>query len=555
MKKIPIEQAVGQQLVHDLTSIMSDGFKGVRFKRNHVVQAEDLETLRDMGKNHLYVWEDCDRDLIHEEDAAKQLAEQILLCEASAQSLYAGDISEGKISLHARHDGILSLNLSALYELNQLPDWTMPTSMNLLPVHRNDVVAALRIVPLATHFSNVDAACQLVKEQQPLLQVIPYRTLRVGIMITGNEVYEGRIKDAFEPILRRKLKAFPSIICEVRKCPDDLKKLCKNIEELSKICDLLLLTGGMSVDPDDLTPTAIKRMATTLITQGVPMQPGNMLTIAEGINNTVLLGIPGASMHAPATSLDIFLPRIFADMLPTAAEISALAIGGLRSPNYHCWPTLPLRELQADFSDISEDLHMNSGDSCCCCGDSSKTTESAHRHHELQQSSDCAYRVGILTISDKGSRGERIDKSGPAIQEILREQASLWQIEKQALVADEPIEINKFFEAAVSEGMDLVLTTGGTGCGPRDNTPEVTKDFCDRLAPGIAEFMRLEGLKHTESAMLSRAICGIKKETLIVNLPGSPKAIEEVLPATLKLLKHALKTLKQPQHDCHIASK
>lgn len=355
MKKIPIEEAIGQRLIHDLTAIMPGGFKGVRFRRNHLIGEEDLEILRDMGKNHIYVLDNCD-NLVHEEDAAHALAEQILDSDTS-HSIVAGKMQEGKISLLAKHDGLLKLNCEGLLKLNQVSDWTMPTLMDLLPVHESDIVATLRIIPLLTAQENVSTACKIVADFAPLLQILPYQQLRVGIILTGNEIYEGRIQDAFEPILRRKLNAFPATVVSVCKCPDQLDRLIATIVKLSANCDLLLLTGGMSVDPDDLTPTAIRSTADHFITQGVPIQPGNMLTLArrEQTDHIVtMLGIPGASMHAPVTSLDIFLPRIFADLLPTAAEISSLAIGGLSSRNYNCWPTLPLSELQISFQQPSE---------------------------------------------------------------------------------------------------------------------------------------------------------------------------------------------------------
>lgn len=161
------------------------------------------------------------------------------------------------------------------------------------------------------------------------------------------------------------------------------------------------------------------------------------------------------------------------------------------------------------------------------------------------------YTVGILTISDKGSQGLRKDLSGPAIVDILKAHSAQWQICDTAIVPDEKTAIEKFFTKNVSADIALILTTGGTGCSVRDITPEVTVQFCERLIPGIPEMMRLTGLEHTPLAMLSRAACGIRQGTIIVNLPGSPKAIHESLPPILPLLEHALHTIRQPKVDCN----
>ena len=157
-------------------------------------------------------------------------------------------------------------------------------------------------------------------------------------------------------------------------------------------------------------------------------------------------------------------------------------------------------------------------------------------------------KVGILTVSDKGARGERADTSGPAIREMI--EAAGGEIVRTKIVPDEPEEIRAALLAWSDEGLDLVLTTGGTGFSPRDRTPEATKSVLEREAPGLPEAMRRAGAEKTPTAMLSRAAAGIRKATVIVNLPGSEKAVRESLGAILPALPHAVDILKGTASEC-----
>lgn len=343
MRKIAIEDAIGQCLCHDLTAIMENGFKGVRFKKGHILKREDLPVLRSMGKNHVFVWEP-EADEMHEDDCAMALARELI-----SDLIRHDQASEGKISLISRVDGVLKINKSALAALNSVPDWTVTSLQDHQPVTRDSRIAAFRIIPLTTKRENVEQAVQIARRAKQsgraVFRVVPFRPLKVGIIITGNEIYEKRIPDAFEPILRQKLSRYPASILSVSFCPDDEAKILKAIQTcVDHGCRLILMTGGMSVDPDDVTPSAIRQSGAALLMQGVPMQPGNMLTLAKR-RGLVILGIPGASMHFPRTSLDVFLPRIFAGLIPTRAEIRHMGVGGLMVSGYALpWPTLPLND-------------------------------------------------------------------------------------------------------------------------------------------------------------------------------------------------------------------
>jgi hypothetical protein len=322
MKKIRVEDAVGETLCHDVTAIFDNGFKGVRFKRGHVITQEDISSLLDIGKSHIFIWEAAANE-VHEDDAALALAKAI----CGENLTYSGP-SEGKMQICSAIDGLFHVNREALKKINSVDDYTVACRPDYTRVAKGEKLSGARIVPLVTKRENVEKAVAIAKENYPVFSVLPFRPLKSGVIITGSEVYHGRIKDRFEPIMTRKLIGYDAEILGFIKCPDDLDLILAAISNfMSKGAELILLTGGMSVDPDDLTPTAIRSCGATLITQGVPMQPGNMLTMAY-LGKTMLMGVPGASMHSPVTSLEIFLPRVFAGIKITRDEIAAYGEGG-----------------------------------------------------------------------------------------------------------------------------------------------------------------------------------------------------------------------------------
>lgn len=323
MKKIKIEDAVGETLCHDMTGITPEGFKGVMFRRGHVIAESDLPVLRTIGKNHIFVWEP-EANEVHEDDAALALAEVI----CGDNLLYNNKPSEGKIQINAAVDGVFCLNRQALREINSVPDYTVACLPNFTRVTKNQKLSGLRIVPLVTKRDNVDAVVQIARQNTPVFTVLPYKPLKCGVVITGSEVYYGHIEDKFEPVMRKKLGSYGAQLLGFIKCPDDLDMLSDAIQHFVDAgAELIMLTGGMSVDPDDLTPTAIRQSGAVLVTQGVPIQPGNMLTMAY-LGETMLIGVPGASMHFATTSLDVFLPRIFAGLKITKDEIPGYGEGG-----------------------------------------------------------------------------------------------------------------------------------------------------------------------------------------------------------------------------------
>lgn len=324
MKKIPVQDAIGIAICHDMTQITGDT-KGPRFKRGHVITPEDVDVLLDMGKAHIFVWEE-NKGLVHEEDAALALARAAL-----GPGTERTAPSEGKITVKSTVNGLFKVNREGLRGMNGVENVAIACLPGDTAVKPGQKIAGIRIIPLVMEQKELDRALMAGKKAGPVLFVLPFRRLRVGLVITGGEVYAGRIKDRFEPVMREKLSHFDAEILGVTFCPDDLAPISDAISNyLEQNADLIILTGGMSVDSDDLTPTAIRASGAEIVSYGVPAQPGNMLMLAYS-GNTALLGVPGAAMHHKTTTFDVLLPRIFAGDRIGRDEIASKGEGGMCS--------------------------------------------------------------------------------------------------------------------------------------------------------------------------------------------------------------------------------
>lgn len=334
MKKIRTEDAVGLTLCHDITEVR-DGFKGRAFQRGHVVTREDIPHLLDLGKKHLYIWEENAGE-IHEEDAALRLAALAPMENAE----YTGP-SEGKMTLTTKEDGLFRVNRPLLDEINAIGEITITTLPDHYPVKKGMKLAGERIIPLVCQESEILAAEELVRlGSRPLMELIPYRrNLPVGIIVTGSEVYSGRIQDKFEPVVREKTAPFGANVLGCIFCDDYLDMLQSAIEKWrARGAKLIIMTGGMSVDPDDLTVTAMRQSGAEIVSQGVPAQPGNMFTVAY-LGDITILGVPGAAIHAKTTMLDVILPQAFTGIPFTRRELRSLGAGGLCQGCRDCrWP-------------------------------------------------------------------------------------------------------------------------------------------------------------------------------------------------------------------------
>ena len=311
MKEIRTEDAVGHILCHDITQIIKDVKKGVLFKKGHIVREEDIPLLLSVGKEHLYVWEKKE-GILHENEGAEILYK---ICAGDSDTMHGSDIKEGKIELIADIDGVLKIRREALLAVNSLGEMMIASRHGDFPVKKGDKLAGTRIIPLVIEKEKMDRAAE-VAGTEPIFSILPYKKKKVGIVTTGSEVQKGLITDTFTPVLRDKFAKFPADIL-------------KFIEEGA---DMVVCSGGMSVDPDDRTPGAIKATGTHIVSYGAPVLPGAMMLVSyyeKDGRQIPILGLPGCVMYAKNTIFDLLLPRLMADDEITLSEINRLGEGGL----------------------------------------------------------------------------------------------------------------------------------------------------------------------------------------------------------------------------------
>ncbi len=328
LKIIPVEEAVGLPLAHDITEIVPGKHKGPAFRRGHVIRPEDVSKLLDVGKAHIYVME-LEDDEIHEEDAARRLAQA-----AAGENLRLTDPSEGRVNLVADISGLLKIDADLLYHFNSLGDLMMATLPSNRYVKKGDVVAGTRTIPVVVNEELIKRAEALCRDH-PIVTIVPMPARRVHLIVTGSEVYTGRIKDGFEPVVRKKLSETGSELANKKLAPDDPEQIAKLIREAHKAgAELILVSGGMSVDPDDKTPEGVRRSGARIVSHGFPVLPGSMFLMAY-LENTPLLGLSGCVLHDEFSAFDMLLPRLLAGETITRADIMVLGHGGLQRRHDH----------------------------------------------------------------------------------------------------------------------------------------------------------------------------------------------------------------------------
>ncbi len=325
MKTIAVQDAVGSILCQDITRIVPGEFKGPVFRKGHVVREEDIPVLLDVGKEHLYVYEPAP-GMVHEDDAARRIAGR-----CAGDNLTLSEPKEGRINIAAACDGLLNVDEELLFALNELGEITMATLRGNTRIRRGEAAAATRVPPLVVDESVLVAMEQLVT--RPILSVTPFAHPKVGIVSTGSEVEKGRIRDGFGPVLRAR--------CEDLGCPvagqaftgDDAERTAAAITAfVEEGCGMVCVTGGMSVDPDDRTPLAIRMTGADVVCYGSPVYPGAMFMLAwlRGPAGRVpVLGLPGGVMFSSSSVFDVVVPRLLAGQELTAADIHRLGHGGL----------------------------------------------------------------------------------------------------------------------------------------------------------------------------------------------------------------------------------
>jgi molybdopterin biosynthesis enzyme len=338
IKTVKVEEAVGLKLAHDITEIRPGEFKGPAFRQGHAVCEDDLCRLQRLGKNHLYVI-DLEEDEIHENEAAAILSQAL----AGEGIVWENNPREGKIDLYAARDGLFRVNIPALAAFNLVDEVMCATLHNHTPVKQGEKVAATRAIPLIMKRAAIERAAAIARQNGGVLSVSPLRQARAGLIITGNEVYHGLIQDRFAPILTNKLERLGSQVAGLIFTPDDAGMITTAIRfHLSQGCNLILLSGGMSVDPDDVTRHAIRQAGVTELHYGSAVLPGAMFLVAY-LGEVPLLGVPACALHHPVTVLDIVLPRILAGERIGKKELALLGHGGLCRDCHPCsYPHCPL---------------------------------------------------------------------------------------------------------------------------------------------------------------------------------------------------------------------
>lgn len=325
MRKVKVEEAVGLALGHDITEIVPDrGLKHRAFRRGHVIAPGDVERLKDLGKNAVFVADPGDTD-VHEDDAAVLLAPLM----AGAGVEHDPEPCEGKITFRAARDGLFRVDVERLYGINSLAVPALPTIPTLFPVRAGHAVAAFRIIPLSCPREIIDQVQALLPE--PLLEVLPFTRLTAGVVVTGSEVHEGRIPDRFVPRITAAVATYGGQVLESVVLPDDRRRIAAAVARLAETCDLVFVTGGTSVDPDDVTVAAMTDAGVRYEVKGMPVQPGNNFTVGRR-DRTPVCAVPAATLFYRTTAFDLLLPRLMAGLTVTREEIFRLGHGGLAQP-------------------------------------------------------------------------------------------------------------------------------------------------------------------------------------------------------------------------------
>lgn len=322
METVRTEDAVGMVLGHDMTEIVPGEFKGIAFKKGHIIQEEDIERLLRIGKENIYVFKLKEGE-IHENEAAIRMG-----------NMFAGpDISfnephEGKISLRPKHTGLLKINRELLDSINDIDGMCVATIQENIRVEKDDLLGGCRIIPLTIEEKIIDRIEEMTKGKEPLFQIKEFIPHKVSLIVTGSEVYKGRIQDKFGPIIKEKVELYGSEMVNkviVDDNTDDIREAIENAKNSG--ADMIIVTGGMSVDPDDKTPGAIKSTGAEIVTYGTPVLPGAMLLLAY-LDGIPIFGLPGGVIFSKITSFDLILPRVLVGEKLVRRDISRMGYGG-----------------------------------------------------------------------------------------------------------------------------------------------------------------------------------------------------------------------------------
>lgn len=323
MKLIKTVDAVGQVLCHDITQIIKGVTKDAAFRKGHVIREEDIPVLLSMGKDNLYVWE-RDENMLHEDEAAEILRDMCI-----NQNMSPTAPKEGKINLIADCDGLFIADTERLFKINSFGRMMIATLPSGIPVKKGEKIAGTRVIPLVIEREVMEQAKALAGDE-PLLRLLPIKKKKFGLVTTGNEVFHGRIKDTFSPVVIEKMAEYGCELMGHEISDDDHERITACIHKLLDAgAEMVLCTGGMSVDPDDKTPLAIKNTGANIISYGAPVLPGAMFLLSYMDDERPVCGLPGCVMYARRSIFDIVLPFLLCDEPVTEQMLAGLGNGGL----------------------------------------------------------------------------------------------------------------------------------------------------------------------------------------------------------------------------------
>jgi molybdenum cofactor synthesis domain-containing protein len=322
LQSVRVEDAVGMVLCHDITKIVPGQFKGRAFQKGHVITGEDIPELLSLGKDHIYVWH-LNQGEVHESEAGTRLAQAV-----RGSGLTLTEPNEGKVNLVADRDGMCLIDEGLLVKINTVEDMVVATQNNRRPVKLGDVVAGVRVIPLVVDEAKLQEV-EAISAGAEVISVLPFKTYRVGLVTTGNEVYHRRIEDKFSPVIRQKVESYGSRVVRQILVPDNIDEIAGAIQTLvAEGAEMVLATGGMSVDPDDVTPSGIRQAGAGIVSYGAPVLPGSMMLVAY-LGDIPIMGLPGCVMYHKTTIFDLLLPTVMSGQKITRSMMARIGLGGL----------------------------------------------------------------------------------------------------------------------------------------------------------------------------------------------------------------------------------
>ncbi len=320
---INVAEAVGKVLSHDITKIVKGEFKGASFRKGHIIKEEDVPELLKLGKENVYIL-DLEPGDVHEDEAGIRLGTA-----AAGSGVKWRGPKESRVNLYADCDGLLKINVPAVEAINDLPDVILSTLPNNMVVKKGELLAGTKVIPLVVPEQTVSTVENICRQSGWVIKVMPFQKVKVGVIITGNEVYKKRIRDDFGPVITEKVESFGATVLGIDYAPDDVEVIAAKVKKMAGDgAGLIILTGGMSVDPDDVTPNAIRLTGAKVEKYGSPALPGAMFMLAY-LGDVPVMGVPACGMFFKVTIFDLVLPRLLAGERVTRKDIVALAHGGL----------------------------------------------------------------------------------------------------------------------------------------------------------------------------------------------------------------------------------